>query len=604
MKTSLARAVAAGSLLVWVGISAGWPGPRLRLWQRGMEQQWLLLRGARPAPPEVVTVAVDDATLQQGAWFQEENPVPSWARGMGTLPWPRASYGRLAEALLEAGAAAVAINVVFEGESSHGPADDEAMEAILRRHRGRVALAAEMLEPSQHDAGGLTLVRPERFMGALDGPTSLGLTNILASDPGTPTLHPQTYGGETLPAGGAPSFPALSSTLLRLAGRASRQRDAGSELNVYGPEATIRRIPAWQVLDPERWSRPGERSSLSGALVLVGTVVSQGDDGYPTAFGPLSGLEVLATATANSLAGDGLRPWPSTPLLRALAAILPVLLVVVIGARLRGTARRLLLDGVVLAALLALAHGAEGYLLEQGERRRLRHTFERYVAPGVVAEILADPEAAQGVLRGRLLPVTVLMADLRGFTPLTRQRSREGRTELHVRQLNTYLGAMVEVITAHGGTVDKFVGDAVMAVFGSPLSRGVHEEARAAVHCALAMRRALASLNASWEVEGIARLDNGVGLASGEGMVGQIGSPRRMEFTVIGDIVNRAARLESQTRHAEAAVLFDRATADLIRGDQDLVVRSLGPLEMKGLGAVEALTASTAAVDPRSRADG
>ena len=307
-----------------------------------------------------------------------------------------------------------------------------------------------------------------------------------------------------------------------------------------------------------------------------------------------------------------------------------MLLVVIIGARLPGTARRLLLDGVVLTALLAvaiaalvrhhrwlpilapagglalvaLAHGAEGYLLEQGERRRLRHTFERYVAPGMVAEILADPEAAQGVLRGRLLPVTVLMADLRGFTPLTRQRSREGRTELHVCQLNTYLGAMVEVIKAHGGTVDKFVGDAVMAVFGSPLGRGVPEEARAAVHCALAMRKALESLNASWEAEGIERLDNGVGLASGEGMVGQIGSPRRMEFTVIGDIVNRAARLESQTRHAEAAVLFDRATADLIRGDQDLFVRSLGPLEMKGLGAVEALTASKAAVDPRSRADG
>ena len=338
---------------------------------------------------------------------------------------------------------------------------------------------------------------------------------------------------------------------------------------------------------------------------------------------------MLATATANSLAGDGLRPWPARPLRRALAAILPVLLVVVIGGRLPGTARRLLLDGVVLAgllalaiallvrhhrwlpilapagglALVALAHGAEGYLLEQGERRRLRNTFERYVAPDVVAEILADPEAAQGVLRGRLLPVTVLMADLRGFTPLTRQRSREGRTELHVRQLNTYLGAMVEVITAHGGTVDKFVGDAVMAVFGSPLSRGVHQEARAAVHCALAMRRALASLNASWEVEGIARLDNGVGLASGEGMVGQIGSPRRMEFTVIGDIVNRAARLESQTRHADAAVLFDRATADLIGDDPQLSVRSLGPLEIKGLGAVEALTAAETAADPQTRVD-
>lgn len=119
---------------------------------------------------------------------------------------------------------------------------------------------------------------------------------------------------------------------------------------------------------------------------------------------------------------------------------------------------------VLLGSGLAL----DGYWREERERRRLRRTFERYVAPAVVAEILQDREAAEGILRGRTLPVTVLFSDLKGFTALTQLRSQEGRSADLVQQLNTYLGAMVEVINAHGGTVDKFIGDAVMAVFGSP----------------------------------------------------------------------------------------------------------------------------------------
>jgi adenylate cyclase len=249
-------------------------------------------------------------------------------------------------------------------------------------------------------------------------------------------------------------------------------------------------------------------------------------------------------------------------------------------------------------ALLAGVFSADAYLLEGNERRRLRRTFERYVSPGVVAEILADPAAAQGILRGRTLDVTVLFCDLKGFTSLTRERSAAGESEAHVRQLNTYLGAMVEVIMAHGGTVDKFIGDAVMAVFGSPMGRGLAEEARAAVGCALAMGESLAILNAEWRRQGVISLANGIGIASGPAVVGQIGSPKRMEFTVIGDTVNRAARLESLTRSLGATLLFDRQTAERLgqgAGERGLpggastvvpaVSRGVHPI--KGLGDVE-----------------
>jgi adenylate cyclase len=619
-------ALLSGVVLLWSGITAGWPGPRWRLWEQATEEQLLALRGPRRPPAAVVVVAVDDATLQQGDWFERNRRIPAWARGIGTLPWPRAAYGQVAGKLIEAGAAAVAINVVFEGPSARGQADDDAMAAILRRHPGRIALAAEMLEGNDaQGAGALTLVRPEAFMTALGGEGPLGLTNMLTRRPGELAPHPEAYGRRLLPAQGVGSFPSLSATLLRLGGHRSRQDDPRMALAFYGAEGSFQRLAAWEVLDPDRWRSHPLRPSLAGALVLLGPVAAQAEEGYPTPFGAISGLELLATATANSLQGDGLEPWPSTPPRRALLAALPLLLVWG-GARFRhGLAWRLSLVGAALVlqiasavlalershrwlpllppvtglVLLGLLYGGDAYVSEERERRRLRRTFERYVAPGVVAEILSDPAAADGILRGRLLDVTVLMSDIKGFTTLTQQRSREGQSELHVRQLNEYLGAMVAVVTAHGGTVDKFIGDAVMAVFGSPVSRGVKEEARAAVRCALAMRADLASLNLDWTQRGIATLDNGVGLASGLVMVGQIGSPQRMEFTVIGDTVNLAARLEALTRRVDAAVLFDGRTAELLADDPSLGVQPLGAQEVKGLGAVEVFTAAAKPEDQK-----
>jgi adenylate cyclase len=346
----------------------------------------------------------------------------------------------------------------------------------------------------------------------------------------------------------------------------------------------------------------------------VGPVVSQGEAGHPTPFGPLSGLELLATAVANSLRGDGLAPWQAAPWARALLAAGVVLLAGGLALLRPGLAWRLSWVGGALAlllgaallvltqaqrwlpllgpagglVLLAIVYGADAYTAEERERRRLRRTFERYVAPSVVAEILTDPDAADGMLRGRVRPVTVLFSDLMGFTQLTQERSHRGETELHVRQLNRYLGEMVEVITAHGGTIDKFIGDAVMAVFGSPVGRGERQEALAALRCALAMRAALEHLNEQWRAEGIATLRSGIGLASGPAMVGQIGSPRRLEFTVIGDTVNLASRLEGQTRVVGVPLVFDQATAELARGELDM--RSLGTLPVKGMGEIPVYT--------------
>lgn len=619
-------ALLSAAAALWAGLSAGWPGPRWQLWNQNLENQLLLWRGPRQPPARVVLVPVDDASLQQASWFREAGPdavIPPWARGLDTLPWPRSAYGLISQRLLEAGAAAVAINVVFEGDSADGPADDAAMAALLRRSRGRVALAAEMLEPEDsRGAGGLTLVEPDPFLAAAGGSAVLGLTNSLPPRPGRPLPHPEAYAGGLLQAQGVSAPPALSTTLLQLAGLASRQDDARMGLNVYGPEGSFPRLPAWEVLDPQRWRDQPLRPALKDALVVVGPL--QGDR-LATAFGPLPGLELLATATANSLQGDGLSSWPDSAPARALLAMAVPLLAATLALRRRplpwrlavlGTLLILQLAAAILAlqlahrwipllapasalVLLGLLYTGHAYLLEGRERRRLRNTFERYVAPSVVAEILADPESARGILRGRSLEVTVLFCDLQGFTQLTQQRSAAGQSELHVRQLNSYLGAMVEVISAHGGTVDKFIGDAVMAVFGSPVGRGSAREAQQALRCALAMADRLQQLNDAWRgqtpAELFVPLANGVGLASGPVVAGQIGSPQRLEFTVIGDTVNRASRLEGLTRPLAVPICLDAATAALVAGCDDIVLNGLGHQTLKGLGEIEVYTASAKA---------
>ncbi len=605
-------------VLAVAGLTAR-PPAELRGWERGLEGLLVRLRGVRRPPERLVVVAIDDSSLQQGAWFLDQpggrGAVPGWAEGISTLPWPRARYGDLLDRLFQAGARAVALNVVFEGPSGRGAADDAALAAALRRHRGRVALAAEMLETRDQGGAGLTLVQPPGPLLQAAGPHSLGLTNAIPPSQGEPALHPEVYSRGLLPASGADPQPSLSSTLLQRAGLRSRQPDAQRQLNFYGPEGRLERLSAWELLDPERWRRHPQRARLQGALVVVGPVVSQGGAaGTPSPYGPLSGLELLATASANSLGGDGLVPWPASPLGRALLAVAPVLLVLLAARGGLGLGRRLALVGAMVALvaavaflalvqaqvwlplltpvagllLLGLLYGGDAYLREEGERRRLRRTFERYVAPAVVAEILSDPAAAEGILRGRLLPVTVLFTDLQGFTQLTQQRSDSGEIELHVRQLNRYLGAMVEVVSAHGGTIDKFIGDAVMAVFGSPIGRGRREEAVAALRCAQAMGEALAGLNREWAEQGLSPFHNGIGLASGEVIVGQIGSPRRMEFTVIGDKVNLASRLEGLTRTAGVSILCDATTAELARGS--LALRPMGEQRVKGMGAIPVFT--------------
>ena len=600
------------SLAIISGGLSGWAPPLWRSWAIATYNQILAWAGPQTPPSGLFLVAIDDASLQQGQWFAQQRNAPNWSKGLGQLPWPRASYATLVEKLRAAGADAVALNVLFEGPSSRSSEDDNQLAATLARHKGHVVLAAEMLEPNDSQgAGGLSLAPPFlALQQAAGGTKALGLTNMLKGEDNAVGPHPEAYISQILKPHGFALQRSLPLALLDAGAKKSRQPDALRALRPYGPEGHLPRLSAWEVLDPHRWQQQPLRKKLKGALVLVGPTLNQGENGHNSAFGVLSGLELLGTASANSIDGTGIAPWPATALARALVASLPLLLLGLIGLQRSNLSWRLgccflgfillllvsssgllrwhralpLLAPAAALILLASGFGFDGYWREERERRRLRRTFERYVAPSVVAEILQNREAAEGILLGKNLPVTVLFSDLKGFTALTQRLSKEGRSTELVQQLNTYLGAMVAVITAHGGTVDKFIGDAVMAVFGSPRSRGIALEAAQAVRCAIAMGERLEQLNQQWLLENIAPLASGIGIASGDAVVGQIGSPERMDFTVIGNTVNLASRLESLTRLLNTPIIIDERTAELM--EPQIKVINLGEHIIKGIGEV------------------
>ena len=174
------------------------------------------------------------------------------------------------------------------------------------------------------------------------------------------------------------------------------------------------------------------------------------------------------------------------------------------------------------------------------EKRRTRRTLERYVSKNLVKEILENRDSYYHSMLGSRKPVTVLFSDLIGFTSLTERAD----PVVLVKQLNEYLSRMVTGVFENDGTLDKFIGDAIMAVWGNVSSRGAVEDAKAAVRTALAMRGELVTLNENWRSRGMTELGFGVGINHGDAVVGNIGSyepHERLDPTVIGDAVNLAS---------------------------------------------------------------
>ena len=227
----------------------------------------------------------------------------------------------------------------------------------------------------------------------------------------------------------------------------------------------------------------------------------------------------------------------------------------------------------VLAASFALFGGvAYQYFFEGREKRKMKKLFGQYVSRDVFDQLVANPSLAR--LGGQRREMTVLFSDIRGFTTV----SERGQPEEIVAILNEYFTQMVDIVFQHQGTLDKFVGDMVMALFGAPLDDADHADH--AVESALDMLAALAALNVRWKAAGGPELDIGIGVNTGPMIAGNIGSEAIMSYTVIGDAVNLGSRLESLNKQYGTRIIISEATRIQLKGKY--VLRPLGDVVVKG----------------------
>ena len=239
---------------------------------------------------------------------------------------------------------------------------------------------------------------------------------------------------------------------------------------------------------------------------------------------------------------------------------------------------------VLTALLVFVTVTVLKFMTEEKQAQEVRTMFSSYVSPRIVNELIKDPKKAR--LGGQRKELTMLFSDIVGFTSFSEQRTAE---EV-VAQLNEYLGAMAEVVFRWNGTLDKFVGDAIVVFWGAPLDQPDHAEL--AVKCALHMRQRLEELHKKWLAEGKYPLDMGIGINSGEVLVGNMGAEgRKMDYTMIGDQVNLASRVEGLTRKFKAPIVITEHTLKHIQPllaaeDTEANKERLGHLLIRGFGMV------------------
>jgi adenylate cyclase len=476
-------------------------------------------------------------------------------------PWPRGIHAQLLDRLKEAGVAVAAFDVVFS-EPDRQAAEDEAFARAIKGFGRPVVLAANLTYLETRYAR--QWVRSDPRPAFLEAGANVGLASVKTDPDGVLRNIPVSQGAFWLAI--VTAFDKVNPGIARNLSVSENDR-----IRYLGGPQTFATIPYYRLLDPEKLLSENWKDVLRDNIVFVGRVLKTApelnaveSDMFFTPFhastGQLTpGVEVQATIVANMMTGQTLREAPAVfpPMLVVAAALLAWLAMrawhpwksaawtfalaalVALGVAGLFLLQRTWLPASASLVTLALAYagqGARGFLSEQARRQQLRRAFSAYVSPAIVDEIIANPENLK--LGGDRRDITLIFTDLAGFTSLSEKLPAEEVALI----LNRHLSEMTDIVIRHGGTVDKFIGDAVMAFWGAPIADP--EQSAHALEAALEMQAATARLRAELLAKGGPVLRMRVGVHRGECIVGNMGGTNRFSYTAIGDAVNLASRLE------------------------------------------------------------
>ena len=577
------------------------------------------LRALPSAPPQFVTIAaIDEQSLAK----------------LGRWPWSRTTFTALAERLDQLGARVIAFDLFFpERESARVDAQfaraiSSTKKVVLgtvfidrqaeMRYLGPAGLAAARLAIAPQ---AIAEVQAETFR--MDEPYGV-LVNIVelqgaATYVGHIDVPPDADGvvrrAPLIRRFDRRYFPAFDVQVART----FLQKEVPTlDIAAYGIAGIWlgeRYIP----LDEEgrllvRHRKPGSFAKVSiadileqradpalvrGRVVLVGNTAVGIGDARVTPYGAtLPGVEIRASIIESLLQGDALqRPeWMMVLDIAFMAAA--ALLLIILLPRLGVTGGGVLAAGVLagyvalalylfrseglwlnlvyptlLIALLFATETLVEYFFTFSEKRYLKRAFAHYVPPTVVDDLVADTDKLR--LGGEKRELTVLFSDIRGFTTLSEAMAPE---EL-VKLMNEYFTVMTAKVFEHRGSLDKYIGDAIMALFGAPVAEPRH--AACACRAAIEMVRALQPLRESWRARGIPSIDIGVGINTGPMVVGNMGSASRFNYTVVGDAVNLASRIEHLNKEYGTSILLSEYTYEPVK-DEFRAAREVDMVRVRG----------------------
>ncbi len=567
--------------------------------------------------PDIVYLAIDHRSFTLDGFSPEEieasRPLSLISEGW---PWSREVHGLILDRLARAGARVVLFDLLLIGERD----GDEKLRAAADANAGRTVMGYNLVGQETGEKEDATLERGDEGLGTslqLPADTVIPQTSPLDDRVGYVNFWPdgdavirraqyqltadEIFGGP--PSGDPQRYWSITAQGLRKMGL-EKLLPTGTEsrrIRFAGRELTFKPRSVCDIFDPKKWDSAELRRGefFRDKIVLVGPGGNFMKDIVLTPFQFMAGPELHLNALNAALQQDFLREtsqaenwllialggvlawavcmlFPS-PLLRALVLLL-------VGAGWLVGAQMLFNQGLVILAFVPLlAFTTSGgscltwdFFLERREKARIRGTLERYISKDAVKDIIDNPHSFFQSLGGVRKPVAILFNDLRGFTSLT-----EGAdSQALVAQLNEYFGAMVEPILETRGALDKYMGDAIMAVWGNIQTRGAEEDVHAAVLTGLSMRERLVKLNERWKAAGKTQLGMGVGIGYGEAIVGNIGSVHQMNLTVIGDVVNLASRIEGTTKEFGVEMLISEEAAAQVR--ERFYLQSVGRVQVKG----------------------